>query len=303
MASASSRSSTLPRGLTTARWPARDFLSLQRANRAIVHHCSVYLKGAKDLVNESDTTLYSLNRIDDLNVYANSTVQFDTVVNGLGNLYSDVLPNRTFTSAWDGLVVGGFGDNVTDQEKASYRVFCEGNAAQGTWTDAEGTAHDTANTIIVNNGKWLDVKESNDTSNAAYGTVTGLFTLVSDTAAEGGAFVFGQYRPADSTGTFISLNKSSEAAYLDLYTKPTKDADGTECRVWFIKGQTYRYERDLKAFTTSSTASIQVLLPVEQADEGTQLRVGDAGIAITGGLDNLQKKAPTRVPKTSSPCT
>ena len=270
---------------------SKSFLSLQRANRAIVHHCSVYLKGAKDLVNESDTTLYSLNRIDDLNVYANSTVQFDTVVNGLGNLYSDVLPNRTFTSAWDGLVVGGFGDNVTDQEKASYRVFCEGNAAQGTWTDAEGTAHDTANTIIVNNGKWLDVKESNDTSNAAYGTVTGLFTLVSDTAAEGGAFVFGQYRPADSTGTFISLNKSSEAAYLDLYTKPTKDADGTECRVWFIKGQTYRYERDLKAFTTSSTASIQVLLPVEQADEGTQLRVGDAGIAITGGLDNLQKSA------------
>ena len=59
-------------------------------------------------------------------------------MNGLGNLYSDVLPNRTFTSAWDGLVVGGFGDNVTDQEKASYRVFCEGNAAQGTWTDAEG---------------------------------------------------------------------------------------------------------------------------------------------------------------------
>ena len=57
-----------------------------------------------------------------------------------------------------------------------------------------------------------------DRSNAAYGTVTGLFTLVSDTAAEGGAFVFGQYRPADSTGPFLSLNKSSEAAYLDLYT-------------------------------------------------------------------------------------
>lgn len=30
---------------------------------------------------------------------------------------------------------------------------------------------------------------------------------------------------------------------------------------------------------------------MEQADEGTQLRVGDAGIAITGGLDNLQKSA------------
>lgn len=256
---------------------AKRFFSLQRANRAVVHDCSIYLHGAKDLVNESDQTLYSLNRVDNLNLYANSTVQFDTVVNGLGNLYSDVLPERMFTS-------GGttdFGDNVTDAEKGSYRKFASGQAEF--WKDATGKEHRSINTIIVNNGKWLDVKQPADAADASYGAVTGLFSLISSNAQQGGAFVFGQFTPQDSTGTFISLNREGEEAnaeYLELYTKQTTDVDGKACRVWFIKGAAYTYERDLRAYTTSDSASIRVLLPVEWADEGMNLAL-DSGHPIT----------------------
>ena len=256
---------------------AKRFFSLQRANRAVVHDCSIYLHGAKDLVNESDQTLYSLNRVDNLNLYANSTVQFDTVVNGLGNLYSDVLPERMFTSG----ETTDFGDNVTNDEKGSYRKFASGQAEF--WKDATGKEHRSINTIIVNNGKWLDVKQPADAADASYGAVTGLFSLISSNARQGGAFVFGQFTPQDSTGTFISLNRDGEEAnaeYLELYTKQTTDVDGKACRVWFIKGAAYTYERDLRAYTTSDSASIRVLLPVEWADEGMNLAL-DSGHPIT----------------------
>lgn len=270
---------------------SKSFFSLQRANRAVVHDCSIYLLGARDLVNESDKTDYSLNRVDNLNVYAGTTIQFDTVVNGLGNLYSDVLPERTFTSEWNGLKVGEFGDNVTSDEKNGYRGFVDGSFNE--WYDAQGAEHRWVNTLIVNNGKWLDVKEPSDTSDARYGSVTGLFTLVSSTANDGGSFVFGQSAPKDSTGTFISVNQDGEwAPYLDLYTKRTTDVGGNECRVWFIKGGVYTYERELRAFTTSGTASIRVLLPVEYAGDGKMgLTIDGQGISVEGGLDNMQLSA------------
>lgn len=266
---------------------AKKFFSLQRANRAVVHDCSIYLQGAKDLVNESDQTPYSLNRVDNLNLYANSTVQFDTVVNGLGNLYSDVLPERTFTSDWDGLKLGDFGDNVGDEEKDGYRKFATGQARA--WNDAKGGTHTTTNTIIVNNGKWLDVKQAADAADASYGVVTGLFSLVSSDASSGGAFVFGRLSPNDSTGTFVSLNTQQNdwgaGPYLELYTKSTSDVDSKPCRVWFIKGDAYTYERDLRAYTTSDSASIRVLLPVEWAEDGKMSIVVDEPFVIEGAED------------------
>lgn len=265
----------------------KSFFSLQRADRAIVNNCNIFLKGAKDLVNESDTTRYSLNRIGNLMVYSNSTLQFDTVVNGLGNLWSDVLPERTFTKPSTNLPLTTYGDNLTDSEKASYRNFAQTGA--GTWQDAEGVSHSTTNTIILNSGRWLDVKQSADIADASYGAVTGLFSLVSNTAAEGGAFVFAKHTPADSTGTFVSLNReaANPLTYLNLYTQAVSDIDGKDCRIWFIEGNRYEYARDLKTYTTGVDAQVMVYLPVDFTDTATTLSV-DGPVVVSDSLKDMR---------------
>lgn len=277
----------------------KEFFSLQRADRVIVHDSSILLKGAKDLVSQSDTTMYSLNRIQNLNMYAGSTIEFETVVNGLGNLCSDVLSDRVFTEAKSGLELTEYGDNVTEDEKESYRAFCEGKASSWKAAGADGKQQtlSSANTIVVNNGKWLDVKDAADSGSTSYGSVTGLFSLVSSTATDGGAFVFARYEAPGSTGTFVSMNREAEDEddYLDLYTQRTFDADGAQCRVWFIKGETYVYSRDLKAYTTNTTASIKVWLPVGYVEGKTETSPGDmrltldGDIAVADTLANMQK--------------
>ncbi|WP_080800966.1 autotransporter outer membrane beta-barrel domain-containing protein [Arabiibacter massiliensis] len=270
---------------------SKSFFSLQRANRAVVHDCSIYLMGAKDLVNESDSTLYSLNRVGALNVYAGSTVQFDTVVNGLGSLYSDVLPERTFTNWWNELEVTEYGDNLTNDEKNDCRKFTRGELKS--WYDALGGEHHWTNTLVVNTGKWLDVKDPSDTVDARYGTVTGLFSLVSSTASDGGSFVYGQSTPEDSTGAFVSLNESGDPyrpPYLEIYTKRTADVDGKECRIWFIKGSSYVYQRELRAYTTGDTVSIRTQLPVARPGDGKMnIWVGREGIYIDERLADMRK--------------
>ncbi|XCP85921.1 hypothetical protein ABXS75_03715 [Roseburia hominis] len=68
----------------------KTFYSLQRADVVNVQHSRFVLRGAEDLVDENaDDTLYSINRVEQLNMRQNSTIKLNEIVNYLGGLWSD----------------------------------------------------------------------------------------------------------------------------------------------------------------------------------------------------------------------
>ena len=68
----------------------KTFYSLQRADEVNVHHSKFVLRGAKDLVDgSSGDTLYSINRVGQLNMRQCSTIKLIRIVNLLGGLWSD----------------------------------------------------------------------------------------------------------------------------------------------------------------------------------------------------------------------
>jgi hypothetical protein len=68
----------------------KTFYSLQRADTVNVIHSKFVLRGAKDLVDENaGETLYSINRVGQLNMYQSSCIKLIRIVNYLGGLWSD----------------------------------------------------------------------------------------------------------------------------------------------------------------------------------------------------------------------
>ena len=245
--------------------PLKVFYSLQRADRVVMSNSKVYTRGALDRVNAVDTAQYAVNRVQALKLYDGSTVQLDTVVNGLGSIWSDVESGRNFRS-----------ESWRKDELEEYRKACESGEP---WTSRNpdgsgGTTYPSLNAIVLNNGKQLDVAYTDDElpSTGKYGQVTGLFTLSFLTPAfdEGGAFVLGatgsetRYTSSDSTGHFACVTKDAEnGSYLDLLTEQKKDY-----RLWYIKGHDYQYDVTLKGYTTgNTTVSAQVWLPVDRVED------------------------------------
>ena len=245
--------------------PLKVFYSLQRADRVVMSNSKVYTRGALDRVNAVDTAQYAVNRVQALKLYDGSTVQLDTVVNGLGSIWSDVESGRNFRS-----------ESWRKDELEEYRKACENGEP---WTSRNpdgsgGTTYPSLNAIVLNNGKQLDVAYTDDElpSTGKYGQVTGLFTLSLLTPAfdEGGAFVLGatgsetRYTSSDSTGHFACVTKDAEnGSYLDLLTEQKKDY-----RLWYIKGHDYQYDVTLKGYTTgNTTVSAQVWLPVDRVED------------------------------------
>lgn len=245
--------------------PLKVFYSLQRADRVVMSNSKVYTRGALDRVNAVDTAQYAVNRVQALKLYDGSTVQLDTVVNGLGSIWSDVESGRNFRS-----------ESWRKDELEEYRKACENGEP---WTSRNpdgsgGTTYPSLNAIVLNNGKQLDVAYTDDElpSTGKYGQVTGLFTLSLLTPAfdEGGAFVLGatgsetRYTSSDNTGHFACVTKDAEnGSYLDLLTEQKKDY-----RLWYIKGHDYQYDVTLKGYTTgNTTVSAQVWLPVDRVED------------------------------------
>lgn len=240
------------------------FYSLQRADRAIMSNSKVYTLGALDRVNAVDTTLYAVNRVQELKFYDGSVLQLDTVVNGLGSVWSDVESARDFRRA-------DWRSNELEEYRSSYE---KGEPWKSRNVDgSEGTTYEDLNAIVLNNGKQLDVAYADDELPATgkYGQVTGLFTLslLNSAYSEGGAFVLGavgtsaQHVSPDSTGHFACVTKESEGGdYLNLFTEQKDDY-----RLWYIKGSAYQYDVTLKGYTTgNTTVSTQVWLPVDYAE-------------------------------------
>ncbi|MDJ1649930.1 MULTISPECIES: hypothetical protein [Gordonibacter] len=254
--------------------PLKMFYSLQRADRAIMSNSKVYTLGALDRVNSLDSTKYAVNRVQLLKLYNGSTLQLDTVVNGLGSLWSDVETERDFRKDdWmEKKDASGHKVKELDQYRQAYE--------QGTlWTSlATGTAFQALNTVIINNGKQLDVAYADDEQpeTGKYGHVIGLFTLSLLTPGEneGGAFVFAatgtdtQAFNPDSTGHFACVTKEYEDGeeeddYLDLRTQ---QLNGN--RIWYVEGHTYQYDLTIKGYTTgNTTVTAQAWLPVNERED------------------------------------
>lgn len=252
----------------------KKFYSLQRADRAIMSNSKVYTLGALDRVNSLDSTKYAVNRVQLLKLYNGSTLQLDTVVNGLGSLWSDVETERDFRADdWK----KEDADGHKYKELKAYRQAYETSAS---WKSAvSGTEYQALNTVIINNGKQLDVAYADDEQpeTGKYGHVIGLFTLslLTPEQNEGGAFVFAatgtdtQAVNPDSTGHFACVTKEYEDGkeeeddYLDLRTQ---QLNGN--RIWYVEGHTYQYDLTIKGYTTgNTTVTAQAWLPVNERED------------------------------------
>ncbi len=176
----------------------KTFHSLQRADLVILDNTDIVLLGAIDLVEEGDTTEYSINRVGYLKMTGGSTFKLDRIVKYLGGLESDISTDRRF------IIEGNNGSNnynaatnpevLTDEEIDSYRE----PASSLTRSEIEVTDADK-NTVCVANGLYLEIIRLD----GEYGPVTGLFTLelLYANPGEGGGFVYGDI--TGSTGDFI----------------------------------------------------------------------------------------------------
>lgn len=252
----------------------KKFYSLQRADRAIMSNSKVYTLGALDRVNSLDSTKYAVNRVQLLKLYNGSTLQLDTVVNGLGSLWSDVETGRDFrTDDWKK-------ENHDGHKYKELKAYRQAYETSASWKSAvSGTEYQALNTIIINNGKQLDVAYADDEQpeTGKYGHVIGLFTLslLTPEQNEGGAFVFAatgtdtQAVNPDSTGHFACVTKEYEDGkeeeddYLDLRTQ---QLNGN--RIWYVEGHTYQYDLTIKGYTTgNTTVTAQAWLPVNERED------------------------------------
>ncbi len=205
----------------------KTFYSLQRADLVKLYNTEIVLLGAVDLVDEeADATLFSINRVDSIQMEAGSTIKLDQVVNLLGEIVSDVYTDRKFiNNGFNGIN----GHNVTTDIEV---------LTQQEINDYRESSQDK-NLICVANGLFLEIIEES----GAYGKVKGLFTLqlLFANPGEGGGFVYADI--ARSTGDFIC-----ETRYLngENYMDVVDDVGGFTNNVpkyyfWYISGSKILY--------------------------------------------------------------
>lgn len=228
------------KNFTTGNEYLKTFYSLQRADVVNLDNCDIVLLGAIDLVEEGDTTIYSINRIKNINMYNGSTIKLDQIVKNLENIYSDQESDRKF------IINGNNGSNsvdkpdeldpLTNEEIANY-ITNEFNK----------------NIICVANGLYLELmKENNE-----YGSVKGLFTLqlLRANYGEGGGFVYASL--TESTGDFICFTKFSEDGDYMLVVDDRggfiNDSYSYYC--WFIQGNLINYSISINGYIGSEETS------------------------------------------------
>ena len=188
----------------------KTFFSLQRADLAVMDNSAVVLLGARDLVEEGDTSVYSINRIGMLELKNGSTVKLDQIVKYLGGLDSDVHNERYFirngqngfSGTYDSFITGEKCNcGLIDPDKHTCNLLepLTNTQIQNYHDNKDPHSADTKNVVCVANGLYLEVINEED----EYGPVDGLFTLQLTYAnpGEGGGFVYASI--PESTGDFI----------------------------------------------------------------------------------------------------
>ncbi len=220
---------------TTGNEYLKTFYSLQRADMVNLYDSDIVLLGAIDLVEEGDSTIYSINRIGQINMNAGSTIKLDQIVKYLENITSDEDTDRKFISN------GYNGNNAESGPEIEPLTISEINDYINN--------NNQKNIICVSNGLYLEIMQENN----EYGTVDGLFTLqlLRANLGEGGGFVYASIEK--STGDFICMTKFNEDGE---YMNVIDDKGGFineefTYYCWFIQGALINYSVNINGYIGS----------------------------------------------------
>jgi len=259
----------------------KTFYSVQRADEVILDNTDIVLIGANDLVDDSDNTLYSINRVSNLYMKNGSTFKLDSIVKYLGGLHSDYNNDRKYIDrGYNGITNeyqghGGSAENInklTDGEISVYRANEAGNTGD----------FDKQNTVCVANGLYLDVMDENGN----FGPVKGLFTLelLYANPGEGGGFVYGSIE--QSTGDFICTTKLSESdSYMEIIDNVGKPVGSSEFTYyyWYISGAFINYNMYVEGYI--GTDETQFSDTATAADQAETLRYALEKVAVNDILN------------------
>ena len=174
-------------------------------------------------MDETDNTVYSINRIGALNMENGSTIKLDQIVKYVGKLTSDVDTERKFIEG------GNNGSNGYTYYKGDPAALKETNAQNeidlyraGNYVDAEGNyvRAEDKNTVCVANGLYLEIIRLDENNRETFGPINGLFTLqlLRAVPGEGGGFVYGDI--VNSTADFIcETTRSANYVYAENVTE------------------------------------------------------------------------------------
>ncbi len=257
----------------------KTFYSLQRADVVTLTGSRVVLLGAVDLVADTaDDTLYSINRVGQLNLKNSSTIKVVKTVNLLAELTSDEAPTRQFINRGNntgnatvtpngytghngGTPSAPLKETEVTQYIADYNAYIAGNKPSN---------FSSINVVCVANGGYLEVKKSA----SEYGPVSGLFTLqlVHANVGEGGGFVYASIdgKKLDdgtyATGNFVCVTEdsSSQGTYMNVYHDVGGNyTDGKyEYYIWYLKGNKYNYDVDLTGYIGTQDTAFEKALSV-----------------------------------------
>lgn len=237
----------------------KTFYSLQRADVVHLDNSRIVLLGAVDLVEEGDTTVYSINRVGKIFMENGSTIKLDQIVKYLGELESSVSTDRVFVDRGNNgsnyyTSHGGSAENadaLTEEEVLNYQDL--GNEK---------------NTVCVANGLYLRV-ESEQTK--TLGAVKGLFTLslLRAKVGEGGGFVYASI-PL-STGSFVCETFMDGALHYVEVEHPTAAAFAEG--IYYVE-QNGIYVRASGAYDANTTYYLKNYMKV----------VGDVGGYLSGAF-------------------
>lgn len=227
---------------TTGTEALKTFFSLQRADVVNLVNADIVLLGAKDLVEEGDSSEYSINRIGEVNLKEGSTIKLDQLVKFMGSVVSDQFTDRVFIDPYD----TGLAEKLKQTEIDSY-------------IDGILVSHEDKNVICIANGLYLEII---DEDTKKYGSVYGLFTLqlLIPNEGEGGGFVYAN--AGTSTGDFICETLMSNIDGIKSFMPVVNNLGGTnvtygEEQYWFIQGKIINYSLAINGYIGSDVQSYE----------------------------------------------
>ena len=282
----------------------KTFYSLQRADVVNLTRSRIVPNGAVDLVAEdADQTLFSINRVGQLNLKESSTMKLVKTVNLLSELTSDQNTDDQFINKGNnngnykitGNSYTGHGGTPPSQplteDKVSQYVDAYEKYIGSNDGSSGSTDYPSINVVCVANGGYLEIKKTS----TEYGGVKGLFTLqlLNAIPGEGGGFVYADI--TDSTGNFVCVTEGENAesqSGLDKYMYVYHDVGGEytngkyEYYLWYLKGGKYQYDVNLVGYigTLDTSFEKKVSVPVDtghkfvlaQLTQNTATETGDS---------------------------
>ena len=240
----------------------KTFYSLQRANVVNLINTDIVLLGAVDLVEEGDATIYSINRIDELNLQKGSTIKLDQIVKVLGKITSDYEFNLNDGTRYREFIKNGNnGSNHYGQTRTAPNPLKQ-EEIDFYRSDVTG---ERKNLICVANGLYLEIRDKDN----KLGIVEGLFSLELLVAnlGEGGGFVYASIE--ESTGDFIcEVTFTDGTTYMDVIDNVGGYVAGDYTYyLWYIQGSIINYKVGITGYIGSDEETYLETVVIPEHDD------------------------------------